>query len=364
VSSLPLWQWYPIPGTALSSVEPSPRPGGITGPRSKIDAWCGATLKKAGSVYMLGAAGGHGDYAGNEVNALALNTATPRWTQLRAPSDASAVINDTQFYLDRRPAATHTYNSTQFIDSINRMFVLPSPGMGWSALPSAPAGFPYSGDVGVAFSFNVSAGEWDLPPAAGAAAITSSNYPVAVCPARGDFTAALCVKHPISEDVYYSRNYGNGIWRWIARENRWIRVNEWGRNPWYAGAAIDPYRSRMLLVGGYGSGAPEVRGLDGAVQSVFFGGLGASALQLGGHPGVVYDDANDVFLVFFNSGTSISMLRVNASTLVVDRPSLTGAVPAARANGIHNAVQYVAELRGIVVANSYTGNVMFMRTST
>ena len=49
VSSLPLWEWYPIPNTALSSVEPTPRPLGNSGPASKINAWCGATLKRQGS---------------------------------------------------------------------------------------------------------------------------------------------------------------------------------------------------------------------------------------------------------------------------------------------------------------------------
>ena len=38
VSALPLWEWHAIPNTALSSVEPTPRPLGITGPASKIVA--------------------------------------------------------------------------------------------------------------------------------------------------------------------------------------------------------------------------------------------------------------------------------------------------------------------------------------
>ena len=83
-SPLPLWEWYEIPNTALSALDSSlgivtGNPPGITGPSSKITAWCGATLKRQGSVYLLGACGGHGDYAGNEVDALALNTDTPQW---------------------------------------------------------------------------------------------------------------------------------------------------------------------------------------------------------------------------------------------------------------------------------------------
>ena len=54
---------------------------------------------------------------------------------------------------------------------------------------------------------------------------------------------------------------------------------------------------------------------------------------------------------------------VRASDWYVDVPPITGALPTARPNGILNAVQYVPELKGVVVANSYGGNVYFMRTS-
>ena len=158
---LPLWQWHEIPGTALASVEPAVRPLGATGPRSKIDAWCGASLKREGSVYMLGAAGGHGDYAGNEVNALVLNTASPKWVQLRAPTVNADIINKTQFYLDSRPSATHTYYATQFINSLNRMIVFASPGVDGS-FPAAPSDFPYLGSRR-SFSFNADRSDWDGP---------------------------------------------------------------------------------------------------------------------------------------------------------------------------------------------------------
>lgn len=46
----------------------------------------------------------------------------------------------------------------------------------------------------------------------------------------------------------------------------------------------------------------------------------------------------------------------------VDLPTISGSV-AQRSNGIHNAAQYVPELKGVVLANSYTGNVKFMRTA-
>ena len=349
VANLPLWQWYAIPNTALASVEPATQSLGGTGPRSKIDAWCGACLKRSGSVYMLGAAGGHGDYAGNEVDALALNVATPGWTQLRGPTPNSGIINDTQFYLDLRPSSTHTYSATQFIESLNRMIVFSSPGVN-GQFPPAPANFPYTGQER-SYSFNVAAGDWDPP-----------DY-VAQFPGTGDFTAALCVKHPLTNDVYYSKNYGSGWYQWASATNTWTRLSDVTRAPWYVGAAIDPLRNRMLIVGGYSPAPPEVRGLDGAPVPAAFTGLGAAALTLGESPGVIYDETTDRYLVAFNSGPSIKILRVHPETWLVDDPAVGGIAPTARTNGLQNAMQYVPELRGLVVANRYDGNVYFIRTA-
>lgn len=355
VKNLPLLQWYPIPNTKLSSVAPSPPSLGNSGPASKITTWNGATLKRQGSVYLLGAAGGHADYAGNEVDALKLNTETPRWVELSPPTPNSKIINRSQYYLDLKPSATHTYYGTQFINARNRMVVVASPGMDSSALPPSPANWPYA-DVAVhTFSFSLATNTWDKP-----------EY-FAKYTGGGEYIAALVVKHPVTEDIYYSRNYSGGWWRWIQATNTWSRLSDATRAPWYAGAAIDPIRNRMLIVGSYGGNLPaEVRDLSGNRLPVTFGGLGAAALQLGGYTGVVYDEVNDVFLVVYNNAATgnISILRVNASTWFVDALPVTGIPPANRQNGIHNSVQYVPELGGIVIANAYTDNVMFMRTSS
>ena len=298
---------------------------------------------------MLGAAGGHGDYAGNEVDALALNVPAPAWVQLRGATPNSQVINLTQFYLDSRPAATHTYYATQFINELDRMIVFASPGLN-GAFPAAPSDFPYVGSTR-SFSFHVATGDWDQP-----------NY-VAPFPGQGDFTACLCVKHPWTGDVYYSRNYGDGWYRWRRASNAWTKLSNETRGPWYAGAAIDPQRNRLLLVGGYSPGEAEVRQLDGSRVAANFAGLGGAALNLTGYPGVIFDESSDRYVILYNSANSIKTLRVHPETWLVDEPPVTGTPPAARNNGIQNSAQYVPELRGLVIANSYTDNVRFMRTA-
>jgi hypothetical protein len=353
VSSQPLWKWFEIPNTQLSSIAPTPTPIGNTGPRSKIETWNGATLQRSGSVYLLGAAGGHADYAGNEVNALRLNTDTPQWVQLRAPTPNASVVDSAQFYLDKRPACTHTYYATQFVEAQSRMLVMPSPGLGMPSAPSPPAGW-YPGETRV-FSFRTTDNDWDDPDFI--AQYTRS--------AGDDFTACLCVKHQVTEDIYYSRNYAGGWWRYRPSNNSWTKLSGLSRGPWYAGAAMDPTRNRILIMGGYDPGTgPEVRNLDSTSVSASFGGLGASALAVQGYPGAVYDEINDSFMLFYNGGATIAVRRINAATWNVDAPVITGTAPAARVNGIHNSVQFVPELGGIVIANAYDGNVNFLRTAS
>lgn len=358
VAAQPLWRWFEIPNTRLASIDPAITPPGFTGPSSKIDTWCGATLKRAGSIYMLGAAGGHKDYSGNEVNALALNADAPRWVQLRGPTPNDQIISygqdmgpRVQFYLDLRPSAAHTYYATQFIDGLNRMVVFASQGYSGPSNTPVPAGWPNIGDTR-SFSFNLGTNDWD-----------TMDY-VARFPGDGDYIACLCVKHQGTGDVYYSRNYGDGWYCWSAGSNSWRRLSGTTRSPWYAGAALDPRRNRILVAGGYNSDPPAVYDLGGNRQGVSFGGLGASELSVGQYPGAVYDEVLDAYLVFHNSANSIVVSMVNASTWSVSRPAISGPVPAARTNGLHNAAQYVPELRGVVLANKHDGNVLFMRTSS
>lgn len=358
VAALPLWQWYQIPNTALSSVAPSPQPSGNTGPQSKLYAWCGATLKRSGSVYMLGAAGGHNDYGGNEVNALTLNTATPQWAQLRGPTPNNQILgNGTayQFYADSRPSSTHTYYATQFFDAQNRMVVFPSPGYTGPAGGTPPGGWGiYTGDV-YFYSYNLNTGDWDAPG-------TLANFP-----SSGDFTACLCVKHQTTEDVYYSRNYSSQFWRYRPSTNTWTQLSTNARNPWYAAAAMDPTRNRIFTFGSYDPTGPSVIDLNGNSVSASFSGQNAD-LVVSQYPGAIYDEANDRFLAFFYSGGSIAVRRVHPTTWVVDTPTMTGTPPPDRdqlgnGNGIQNSVQYVPELKGFVVAARYTSNVYFVRTA-
>lgn len=360
VSQLPLWHWYEIPNTALSSVDPLPKP--IGGYKAKIDAWCGATLKREGSVYLIGAAGGHADYVGNEVDALRLNSETPHWEQLRGPTPNDQIVSSVSFYNDLRPAARHTYYSTQFIEASNHMIVFRGGGISSINYPQPAPDSPYLSNRWHP-AFSLSKGDWEPP-----------EY-ISRIPSDGHAVANLVVKHPVTEDVYFSwkasnptpgaESVGNpgGWWVWRQKSNTWEKLSGTSIN--YAGAAIDPKRNRLLHVGGYNTNPPAVRNLDGTEIKVTFGGLGASAITdaTNTYPGVHYDEALDKFVIVRNVGEIIKVLTVDAETFKVEDPGLSGIPPARRVNGIQNSAQYVPELKGFVIATKHSGNVYFVRTS-
>lgn len=362
VSALPLWQWYEIPNTALSSVEPATAQTAalkrLNGPKAKIEAWCGATLRRQGSVYMLGAAGGHADYAGNETDALVLNTANPAWVELRAPSLAADIYNLVSVYGDNRKAAQHTYWATQYDQINDRMLILSAGGMNDSGIPAAPANYPYpSGSPAISMAFQYGGvNDW-LPP---------DTLPVMPYTLKnGD----LCCADSATGEIFINSSATNGgpgvMYKRDPATGTWASVGSWYASDFYAGSAINPNTKQMLVVGGFSpTQAPRVRStVNAASVPVTFGGLGPDALVTGHvYPGAVWDEANGNFLVFANtSGGSINVLRVSAD-YVVDQPTISGSI-ANRPGGVCNAVQYVPELKGVVIANSYTGNVKFMRTA-
>jgi len=175
------------------------------------------------------------------------------------------------------------------------------------------------------------------------------------------------VKHQTTNDIYYSQN-GGAFYHWSSSTNTWTEVNSNVNFGGYAGAAMDPTRNRILAVGSFGGNvAPQVLDLTGTpVPGATVSGAATATLSTAsGYPGIVYDEVNDNFLVFLNDSVSgsIALYRVDASTFAIDQPATGGPSPQARQNGIMNSVQYVPELRGIVLANNYSGNVFFMRTS-
>ena len=385
----PLNQWFEIPGTALSSCPPS-QGAQYGSPAAKINVWNGAALRRTDSVYLIGAAGGHGDYGGNEVNALRLNVDSPAWVELRPSTVLADMVDMAGVYLDYRCAAVHQYNGLQFVNQDDRLAVMPYSGMGPSGLPDASeswqALYP-AGRMMRSFSavnwFGYNAGnDWDVAQIAASTSTpregyyrnAPSNYP------SGPWGNMRC-NDPLTGDLY-TGDSAFGLWKWTRATNTWSLVSSGAFRSAYGGAICldqvvrngESYL-RLLVVA---QGAETFQGIyriDTAAKLSGVMGLESgsqpwSVLTGGSYHAAVYDEHNDRFLVFMNGAdgnfaqyevkyvtpttyriTKISLVAVSGSTV----PNVTAR------NGIHNSIQYVPELKGLVVADQYSANVHFMR---
>jgi hypothetical protein len=285
------------------------------------------------------------------VDALDLSVDTPAWAEVRGPTTEANVYLHTPVYGDLRRSSLHTYYATQFDEANNRMLIVSGGGPhGTPPPPNPPEGWAWPQNDLVLMGFDLGTGDWTHPD-------TLARLPAAYG------TADLCCTHAGTGEVFAVKDSAGWMHKYSPAANAWSTVGAYYMNGGYRGSAIDHTRHRMLIVGGFGGTEdPVVRStVDASAVSVTFGGLGISALRMNGYPGVIYDDANDCFLVFQNTNP-ITVYRVDASTWSVDAPTITGTI-ASRTNGIHNAVQYVPELKGVVICNAYAGNVRFLRTA-
>lgn len=368
-SEIPAWldgaemgEWFQISGTQLSSVAP---PSGYIGtPAAKVSAWCGATLKRSGSLYLLGAAGGHADYSGNEVNALDLSADAPAWTELLSSSGLAQLVNDSFCYLDYRRAATHTYYATQFIDDDDCMVIMPAPGMGSDDLndeTSANQSFvdAHANEAICAYSLN---GDWDHETVESTGSGTYPDYP-----GNGDWTACLVAKDASTGDIYYARE-GDSAHRLrkLTRSTKaWSSLM--GSEYWhsgYAAGSIDHTRGRLLVVGDFaGSVDPRVVRIDnGVTLDITWTGDGATALRASGYPACLYDEFNDRWLILKNGNPITCFIAKYTDTDTIDVSELSmSSAPNARQNGLLNAPQYAPELKCVVMCRAANEDVWAMR---
>ena len=396
LSGKPLNQWFEIPGTALSSCPPSlgtstdmnhptAAYNGIVGPAAKIVAWCGATLRPTGSVYLIAAAGGHGDYGGNEVNALVLNTPTPRWVELKASTPAVNAIDSLAVYLDLRRSSTHTYNTTQFVPQDDRLVILPYGAMGVSDLrdPTAEQLSLYPRRVVTSFkatNWTAASGgnDWDVAELAASTSTPRSGFypPMPSTWTFAEFGQVGC-SDALTGDLYNGDN-AYGLWKYTRASGTWSKLN-FALSAYGAAIAIDQtvrngesFR-RILAVGQNSSGIPGIyRNDTGAklTMGLESGSLPWSVLDVGQYNGAMYDAHNDCFWAFVNGvDGNFAQYKVEYVTPTTYRITKVTVAPVSGStvpnfvgrNGIHNSIQYVPELKGFVVADTYTGNVHFMR---
>jgi hypothetical protein len=116
--------WYAVPGSRLDQqagvFPPVPTPEG--NPANVLAAWSGAAYD-AKRERVLFQGGGHGDYAGNEVYALDVNTF--RWSRVWGPSAQIPPRQQSEGraeYPDGNPASVHSYDGLNYIPGLDKLW--------------------------------------------------------------------------------------------------------------------------------------------------------------------------------------------------------------------------------------------------
>lgn len=328
------WTWREIPGSSLA-LGPPPLAGAEGSASARIDAWAGLSVdERTGTVY-LAASGGDGDYPGNEVLALPLADAEPRWTTLLDPTPLTLTTLDEPYYLDGRPASRQTFYRAIFVERRGRLML-------------------FGGDLEVVELRSVDAfdpvtGAWD-PPA---------SFPD--LPYDADGQEPAIAEDPDTGDVWVFGGYQ--VHRWIEASNRWAAVVPSGlmQSGYQLVAALDTRRHRVLLVGSDTEHAYTFDVDDGAW--VDRGPIALDAIRGGGLvfvPGA--SAAEDVFLLR-GAAAGPSVVAIDAESLVPSPLPTTGgeAIPPSL-HGVYGRFRTVRRLGGVVFYPRYEGNLFFLRT--
>jgi hypothetical protein len=314
-------------------------------------AFSGGALKKNGSVLLISGGGGL-SWAGNEVRALRLTDNAPRWNIVVRPSKVSGINPSTvrtrgPYNPDGSPVSRHSYWQPMFIDQTDTFMLF-----GCQNIWPEDQGFFNNVD-----GARLSAGTWQP---AGTYGNSSFN--------RGWDGAWQC-KHPTSEAVYVATD---------SKVQIWTPAASWGASVLDADqpgfdrgvGAVNPSNNTIFRIGLYSRNPVAAGVIDPALRTYRPVTLTGSASEIDRALGVglVWDDGLAKFVYFKDDG-NLYTIDPSASWQVA-RLRVTGTGPSRNAAGqnggdaaIYGRMQYVPELRGIVIAQTFDRNVYFVRTS-
>jgi hypothetical protein len=340
---LSAWQWVELTGTSLSTVPiADPFSGAMVAPTARVDAWNGLAADPDTNRVYLACAGGHADWAGNEVYELDLGVDPPRWRVLRGPTPGAAIVTNQPYYTDGRPSSTHLSYALHFVRGRGRIFKF-SAGSVWGD------GNSNNNNVD---AFDLAAGDWD-PPATWAAASS-----------QGLAIDRPYAQHPTTGDVF---TFIAGAFRkWSAATATWESL---AARPSYAnddivqasGSAVDPVRQRVVFLRN-AYRVPVRQGLQltfgGNLSDIPFTGPAVDKVIVP-QVGVQYLPGDDVLLVKTAKGGEV--VRVDPSYVVTAQPT-TGPTPPDAVNGVYTRWLYLPRLGGLLYLPRGSANAWFLAT--
>lgn len=324
--------WHVLPKTALRSVCP---PNGFGGNGYDFFDNCPAVAKAWSSAVMdtrrnrlVVWGGGHGDYLGNELYALDLNSLTVRrLTDPARPTNWSecpeALANGTQ------PNSRHTYDGVTYIEHADRLFIF----------GGARAACGYASDG--TWTFDFTRGVWEAHEPGGSGP-------------RPDY-GVVSVYDPISRKVFVHDS--SGLYAYTLETDRY---ESWtgGQVDYHMAGVIDPVRRKLVMVG---TGSVYVYDI---ARKSFFGGRqrlktrGGDFIVESVYPGLAYDPVS-TRIVAWNGGDRVYSLDLDSGAWsAVAYPNGPGP---AQENGTFKRWSYSPALRLFVLVNAMTENAYVFR---
>ena len=332
-SALPSWrrnmiagQVASIPGSSLARLG--------THNANAINAWTG--LAAGAGAWYSAANGGHTDSSDNGVYCVDLTNDAPSWKMLHPatrapsiPSAAEAAAGRLEYYLDGRPAARHSYYSSQVIAARNRIMLFYCAAAWGDGNASDP----------LVDGFRLDINEWDPQGAWNRGLVRN--------------TLAQCVaKHPQTEDVYCAMN--GEFAKWTQMTGEWSPlVPTPGVQLQFCGSLIDARRNRWVFSSGKSLSSIDLSTL--VYSKVALSGM-TNEPGFDDYNNVVHDTGNDAYIVCCSDGR---VYRIDPDSGLAAKVSQ---LPAAR-NGVQNRFAYFEALEGVAYYPEYGSDILFLATS-
>lgn len=281
------------------------------------------------------AGGGHTDYAGNEVEKIALNVTSPAWAQVLAPT-TNANLLDADYYSDGKPAAVHHYYGIGWNSADSRIMLVGGSRWNSGAISAKTNSFNIGGGT-----YSASGTHTDLPASVNVQEERSQG------------------RDSRNDNIYVFANFN--VAKWTRSTNTWSSPISGQTAPFFqrAGCAFDSSRNRFFLLNESARNNFQTYDPDG--NSFSTQTLTGTSLAATDRRSLVYVSAIDAFLVR-EAGAGGTVYKIDAATNVVSDFGATGggSIPATT-NGPNNKFLYVPALQGCVYVPEYTGNVWFLR---
>jgi hypothetical protein len=338
IDTLAPGHWYRVPNSKIRSVAFN-WPAGVTYTRNGLDVsavisvWNGGAYDtKRDKLIVWG--GGHFAYGGNEIYAFNVNTL--KWERINDPS--IPVAEDAPYAQDGGPVARHTYNTLQYVASIDRFCAM-----------SANSYFSSSGVGSQTDCFNFDSNKWERK-----ADTLGSGY--GTYSAYDSVTGHVFVKG-VSSGCFLSE--------WDPLSNTWTqRSAQSGCYDIYYTAAFDSKR-RTIVEAGDGAVNAWDTSKSGNISRTSVATSGPSAIYSANNPGFVYDPISDKF-VGWNGGADVYTLdpATWAWARVAPAPTNTVIPTQPDSSGTFGRFRYIPSKNVFIVVNGVDEDVYIYKLSS